>query len=41
MAPDAILYSSLMSVAGRAGQVQLAFSLLADMEAEGVPPCEV
>ena len=39
--PDSMLYSTLMSVAGRAGDVQLAFSLQADMEAEGVRPCQV
>lgn len=36
-----MLYSSLMSVAGRAGEVQIAFSLKADMDAEGIRPCEV
>lgn len=39
--PDERLYGSLMSVAGAAGDVNLAFSLLDEMEAEGLRPSKV
>ena len=39
--PDARLYGTLMSVAGAAGDVGLAFSLLDEMEAEGLRPSAV
>ena len=39
--PDERLYGSLMSVAGAAGDVSLAFSLLDEMEAEGLRPSKV
>jgi pentatricopeptide repeat protein len=39
--PDERLYGSLMSVAGAAGDVGLAFSLLDEMEAEGLRPSKV
>ena len=41
MQPDERLYGSLMSVAGAAGDVGLAFSLLDEMEAEGLRPSKV
>ena len=36
-----MLYGTLMSVAGRAGDTSLAFSLQNDMLAEGIAPCQV
>ena len=41
IAPDSMLYGTLMSVAGRAGDTNLAFSLQNDMLAEGISPCQV
>ena len=41
VAPDSMLYGTLMSVAGRAGDMNLAFSLQTDMLAEGILPCQV
>ena len=41
IAPDSMLYGTLMSVAGRAGDMNLAFSLQNDMLAEGILPCQV
>ena len=40
VAPDSMLYGTLMSVAGRAGDMNLAFSLQTDMLAEGILPCQ-
>ncbi len=40
IAPDSMLYGTLMSVAGRAGDTNLAFSLQNDMLAEGIVPCQ-
>lgn len=41
MEADSRLYGTLMSVAGAVGDVQLAFSLLDEMDAEGLRPCAV